>query len=402
MFPRTTYRVVLWVMALWFVGLGDRPAESQGRPAKVDPMAPLLPAEQAWLVTLPAAPRAGGALDGERVYVAVGAPESQDATRPAGRVVALDRETGATRWTHDLETRWPPAAADGVVVIAASDGIHALDAATGEPRWRAALPGPVSAPLGVAGGRLIVPVEPDGLAAFNMADGSLAWQRSFGGPAGPAAVAVSGGDVYLSLPGSRLVRASAADGRVVWERTLAGVLGPPALGRDRVLVGSTNKLLYALDPDDGNLEWSYMTGGDVIGAAAWDNSIYFVSLDNILRALNRGSGNQRWRQPLATRPSAPPRAFGGIVVVHGLSPALSAFAAKDGAPIGTFDAPPPSELIGPALIDEDLKAFRVAIVAITGDGRAIGLRPAGMLFREAPPVPLTVLPGRALPREPAP
>jgi hypothetical protein len=39
------------------------------------------------------------------------------------------------------------------------------------------------------------------------------------------------------------------------------------------------------------------------------------------------------------------------------------------------------------------------MVVITADGRAIGLRPSGMMFREAPAAPLTELPGRQLQRE---
>src|SRR2546425_8812844 len=31
------------------------------------------------------------------------------------------------------------------------------------------------------------------------------------------------------------------------------------------------------------------------------SSVYFVSLDNVLRALNRGNGNQRWRKMLPLR-----------------------------------------------------------------------------------------------------
>jgi hypothetical protein len=42
----------------------------------------------------------------------------------------------------------------------------------------------------------------------------------------------------------------------------------------------------------------------------------------------------------------------------------------------------------------------VAIIAITRDGRAIGLRPTRMMFREQPLAPLQTLPGRPLNREP--
>lgn len=401
--PRTTYRVVLGVMTLWFVGLGTHPwsgAQTARRPAE-PPIAALLPAEQAWAVTLPALPSAGGALDDARVYIPLGmrgdAPDGEPTTTGPGQTIALDRETGESAWARDVGSAWPPAVGNGVVFVAAGDGIHALDAATGELRWRAPLTAPAIAAPTVADARLIVPIAPDQLLALRVEDGAIAWQQSLGSESGPASMTVDGDAIYLSLAGSRVVRVAAVDGRLVWARTLSGRLGTPGVARDRVLVGSTDNVLFALDPRDGEIEWRYPTGGDVVGAAAWADSIFFVSLDNVVRALNRGNGNQRWKKPLSTRAPAAPRAFDGLVVVHGLSPALATFAARTGAPIAVYDAP--ATLVGPALIDEHLKPFRVAIVAITGDGRAIGLRPTQMMFREPAPVPMTVLPGRPLTRD---
>ena len=401
MASRTTYRVVGVVMALVFVGWGVCPAQSQ-KPRERPAPAPLLPAEQAWLVTLPAKPSAPGAMDAHRVFIPVSGVRNDAAQAPIEQLLALDRDTGATRWVAEIETSWAPAIAHDALIVAASDEVHAFDLLTGAHRWRVPVVRPVAAPPVVVGSLALVPMAPDGVLAFHVADGSIVWQQSFGGSAGPMAWTVKGGDMLLSLPGSRIVRASTADGRVVWERTLAGVLGQPALGRDRVFVGSTDNHLYALDLDDGDVEWVFAAGGDVLGAAADENTAYFTALDNVLRALNLGNGNQRWKQVLTTRPHAPPVVLGGLVVVHGLSPALTTFTTDTGTVVGTYDAPPPSELVGPALIDSALRPFAVAIVAITGDGRAIGLRPTGMLFREAAPVPLTALPGRVLPREAQP
>ena len=50
----------------------------------------------------------------------------------------------------------------------------------------------------------------------------------------------------------------------------------------------------------------------MIGAAADGELVYFASLDNIIRAVNRGNGNQRWKKPTGTRPIGPPLAFGGV------------------------------------------------------------------------------------------
>ncbi len=380
-------------VTLWLAGLGSHPAYAQTPEPEVRRL-PLLPAEQAWLVTLPAAPAAGGAMDAESVYIPLG-PRPVEAMPQAGteQVVALDRETGERRWARDLASAWPPVVAEGRVLIAAADGIHALDVTTGERQWSTPLGGAIVAAPASAPGLLIVLTSGD-LIALRLQDGTPAWRHEIGSVGPPAAVSVADGALYLSLKDSRVVRASLDDGRPVWERTLSGTLGPPALARDRLLVGSSDNYLYALHAADGRFAWRYQAGGDVVGAAVHGEQIFFVALDNVLRALDRGSGNQRWKALLETRASAPPRVFEGIVLVAGLSPALAAFATDTGAALGMYAAP--SDLVAPALVDPDLRPFGVAIVAITGDGRVTGLRPGQMMFREPPPVPLTVLPGRAL------
>lgn len=104
----------------------------------------------AWSTDIGEATYAQAVVAGETAYLT---------TANVGTVVALDVATGAVRWTFpfDAPTRadcdergethpgtWGSAAVlDGVVYAASPDGgLHALDAATGLPRWRA----PVAAP----------------------------------------------------------------------------------------------------------------------------------------------------------------------------------------------------------------------------------------------------------------
>jgi outer membrane protein assembly factor BamB len=214
-------------------------------------------------------------------------------------------------------------------------------------------------------------------------------------------MAIDAGRIFVAS-GSRLVRVDQTDGKIRWERTLPGTLSAPSVARDRVLAGSTSNEIYALNQDDGGVAWSFKTGGDVIGSAADDDVVYAASFDNVLRALKRSNGNQLWKQALTTRPAAPPRAFGGIVVVPGISPPLATFNAKTGAPLATFDVVPElqrAKFLAPVLIAPTLKPFTVSLVILTSDGRATGHKSVAMLFREQPLAPLTALPGRPLTRE---
>jgi outer membrane protein assembly factor BamB len=390
---RTTYtrycgRTLVTALCIVCWGICPPLAGAAPKPPKLAPPA-LLPADLAWQLVLPAGPSAAGALDDERVYI----PLDTD------QIAAYARETGRLVWMRDIETAWPPVSDGDTVYVVASDEVHALDAATGETRWRAPIVRKAMAPMTIAGGMLVVLMAPDEVIAFRRSDGTPLWASSLGGTADTFAAA--GGDaLYVTGSKGRVIALNLTDGKPIWEQMLPPTISRPAVGPGRVFVGSTDNFFYALDADDGKLAWKWRSGGDVIGAASTKEVVYFASLDNVLRAVNRGNGNQRWRKSTPTRPIAPPRIVGEEVLLIGLSPSLSTFDMKTGNPVNSYAAP--GELEGEPLIDPDLRPFRVALVIITRDGRVVALRPQSTAFREAPAVPLTVLPGKPLTREAAP
>jgi outer membrane protein assembly factor BamB len=316
-------------------------------------------------------------------------------------VIAIDRRTGETIWMVDIESNWPPLVDDGVLYIAASDELHAIDAATGDRKWRVPLGrGPMSA-LAPAKDAIVALVSPDEVWAFRSSDGQRLWQQSLGGEAGPASVTVDGTRVFVAI-GARLVRLDLADGAKRWDRMLPGSLRSPVAANGRVFVGSTSNAVYGVDQDDGGVAWSHRVGADVVGAAVDGDLLYVASLDNVLWAFQQGNGNQKWKKPLPTRPVAPPEAVGGIVAVSGLGYPLSTFNAKTGAPLANYDATLDlgrAKFLPPTLVTPALRPFSVALVVISRDGRATGQRPKAMMFRDQPLEPFIALPGKPLTRE---
>ena len=378
-----------------------------------------MPVEQAWVAMLEGTPTAGGAMDDERVYIPV---------QPA-KVQALSRATGAKVWTRDIETTWPPLLLNGVLYVAANDEIDAFDPASGDRKWRTPFEHPLIAPLAAVPGsgirdqgsgdpksgirdpgagvkstdRLIGVFEQGIVIAFAADDGRMLWSHELGTASRLAPVS-DGMRVFFATEDSRVVALNLADGARAWEQTLEGMLNQPSVARDRVFVGSNNNSLYALDNERGRLAWRWKSGGDVIGVSAdTKGGAYYASLDNVLRAVNRGNGNQRWIKEIPTRPLLPPRTFGDgvvfeeIVVLTGVTSEIDAFAAKTGAAVGMYV--PESDIQGAPLIDPALKPYGVAMVVITRDGRAFGLRPSAMMLPEPLTTPLTELPGRKLERE---
>ncbi len=313
---------------------------------------------------------------------------------------ALSRETGLAVWSEPVDVVQPPLVDEGQLLIVLPEQIRALDPLTGRLRWSLALARPLSAALTSVGGVVILVTDEGDVMAMRSRDGEIVWRRSLGSVSRHAPAPLGDGSIVLTLADGRVIALRALSGDPLWERALPGALSAPATARDRVFVGSTNNFFYALDADTGDEVWKWRTGGDVIGAAADGDRVYFAALDNILRAVNRDNGNQLWKAAAPTRPSAPPIAFGDVVVLAGVAPRFDAYDGKTGAALGSFTAP--AELRGAPLIDTSPKPFEVAIVVLTMDGGVTALRPTKLMFPDPPLVPLPKLPGRELPREKLP
>ena len=356
------------------------------REAKPTPV-PLVGTEPAWTVTLPAPPSAPAALDDQRVYIAL----------RSNLLVALNRETGILEWSRSIDTTAPLLAAEGSLYVVQTERIHALNALDGTERWVAPVNAAITAPLAWGNGQLFAIAAPGEARAFRAQDGQPVWQRALGATSSHAAVPGRDAAVYFALGDSRLVALEMSTGEPRWEQQLTGAISAPATASDRVFVGSTDNFFYAFDADTGRLEWKWRNGGDVIGAASDGDLVYLASLDNIVRAVNRGNGNQRWKKPTGTRPIAPPLAFGGVVLLPGLMPAITVFVGRTGEVMGTQAAA--GDLAGPPLVDPAPKPFRVSLVSITREGVVEALRPSRLMFRETALIPLTTLPGRPIARE---
>jgi outer membrane protein assembly factor BamB len=372
-------------------------------------MAPLLPAEQAWKVTLPAPPAADAVMDDHAVYVPLestsrAGEDGATLSSPAA-VIALARETGATLWTTRVESHQPLVLTHGVIVVAATREMQALDPSTGQLQWSIPLDRPVREPMTARGALLLAMLEGDELLAVDVERRDVAWRRSVG-ESGPLFLATDDAAAYVVTVAGRVSRHLLSDGSTQWERPLAGELSAPTVDGGHLLVGSNANLgsLWCLDVRTGKDKWVWpgrVFGGAVLGVAVQGDRIYVTSKDNIVRVLNRKDGVQRWKQAIA-RPAYAPHALTGVVTVVGLSPpSLATFRADTGAAVSTWTGPQEALWQGAPLI-ENPKALSVSIVALFRDGQIVGMRSTEMMLREPALVPITVLPGRALGREALP
>ena len=253
---------------------------------------PLFPLQTLWTLALNSSLTATPGFDATRAYF----PLEGD------RLAAYELATGTRLWLTKIHTTFEPAAGDDLVFVVRPGGLSALRAADGTSAWELPLAEMVAVPPVWDNGWLLVATMSNDVLAFRAADGTLLWRRNVGAVA-HARPALAGEHLYLPASDSRVVAMRIDTGELVWERRLGGAANEILVSGDRLYLGSQDRFFYCLNTRDGAVEWRWQTGGPVIGLPVVDDrTAYFVSLDNVLRALNKSNGVQRWKIPLPLRP----------------------------------------------------------------------------------------------------
>lgn len=256
-------------------------------------------------------------------------------------LVALNRADGTLRWRfalHDAALAGKPApdnptfnrrtaiplVIDGTVYCGSSDGgLYAIDARTGEKRWRFDAKSPIYSG--------IRPVGDTGL-AFGCMDGSIV-QIDRNTRVETARFKTGGGVVTTPLftagrvvVGSRdymLYGFNAADGSIAWKFSywFSWVESTPQLVDGVIYIGASDfRRVTALDPATGHVRWSTdvqgmcwgwpaVTGDTVlIGTVAQNIPGTVIAHTGGIIALDRATGAVKWQY---RSPAAPENGFGG-------------------------------------------------------------------------------------------
>jgi outer membrane protein assembly factor BamB len=283
----------------------------------------LFPVQTAWTVDLGPALVAPPAVDEARVYFATG-----------DGLVAYELARGSQVWSMAARPVGGLAADGGLLFSVETERLIARRSTDGEIAWQIPFAEPLVSPP-AAGYRHVALATPDSfVVVFRGTDGQLLWRRQLPSPArGP--MALTADRVYVPTEDGRVTVLRLDRGDRVWERRLGGPVTGMRVVDTRVYLGSTDNFLYCLNARDGRVEWRWRTGADLIGVPVVDErSVYFLSLDNVLRALSRTSGVQQWFRPLSFRPASGPMLAGTTVLVPGLAQTVPAFDAATGAAVG--------------------------------------------------------------------
>jgi outer membrane protein assembly factor BamB len=281
-------------------------------------------------VALDAQPSAPAAFDAAAAYVPL----------QGGRLVAVDFTTGKLRWTSEMSTQWAPSVSQDVVVVAGDEMLTALDAVTGRPRWHLPVPGGFSAPPIADTGWVVAAPASGHVIALRARDGEVLWTRQVSAPVRARPVVAAHG-VYVSLADGHVAALELDTGAQRWATTLGGAPGDLLVLDEYLFVGADDKWFYSLRTRDGDQRWKQRIGGRPVGAAAVDTRrVYYVALDNILYAFDRGGGSRKWHQPLPVRPSGGPLVITNLVLVPAVAAEVYAYEVASGTPSGraVYDA----------------------------------------------------------------
>jgi outer membrane protein assembly factor BamB len=348
--------------------------------AAASPPLSLFPVFQAWSEPLEKVVTTSPVFAGHRAFFPV----------EGGEIAAFDLDTAKPDWTASAAASAMPAAGGGLLFVAGQAAITAFDQESGETVWRVPFEEELAVPLVWDNGWLVAADTDGTLLAFRATDGALIWKSALGTKV-HAPPALAADRVYAPLEDNRVVAMDVSTGDHIWERKLGGPPNDMLALDDRIYVGSDDIFLYCLVTSSGEVGWRWRTGGDVIGVPVVDDRrVYFVSRDNVLRALDRRSGSQRWMRALPGRPTRGPVRAGDVLLVSGVAPKVSAFAIADGAPVTDITAP--GELAAAPYVFDVRGVPQVVIVArdLASGTRVIGFR------RTIDPrmdTPLPVLPG---------
>ncbi|WP_344296269.1 PQQ-binding-like beta-propeller repeat protein, partial [Streptomyces synnematoformans] len=218
----------------------------------------------------------------------------------ADGVVALDTRGGGRRWTAET-TAFSFTTGSGFVLAADGESVTALDAAGGDRRWRH--PAEDTTAVLASDGLAFVCDAYLRLVALAAEDRTVVWEQRMTYPS--TVHAAGGGLLYVSEPNGHLRALRADTGDLAWSRSSTRFLGL-AGGAVHVWAGgsgggagngtaASGRRLYALDPADGGVLWTYAGAEPAGGRTAHAAGLVFAGLANgYVEAL---------RPPTARRPN---------------------------------------------------------------------------------------------------
>jgi outer membrane protein assembly factor BamB len=302
--------------------------DDEAKPAELQPFAERVSLQQLWTQSV------GEISDQNDRIQPLMVGSTLYAVSSSGRVVALDALTGERKWKRDLELTVTAGIGygDGLVLIGNADGeVVALFATNGEPAWVGDAGGEVLASPEGGPGIIVVPTSVDRLTGLSSADGSVAWTAREDTPRlilrGRSRPLVVSDVVFSGFDNGKLLLMRLDNGQRLWEIRVGDAIGKseidrladidsrPLLMDDVVYSAAYQSRLVAIDAPSARIIWSntVSTNQDI---DASERFIYVTAEDDVVHAIDRRSGETAWQQDaLLNRGLTAPAVVGEHVLV---------------------------------------------------------------------------------------
>ena len=125
--------------------------------------------------------------------------------------------------------------------------------------------------------------------------------------------------------------------QTLWSVQTSQILSSPTVAGGIVYVGLNDGKLLALNSSNGEILWSYQTGGPVYSSpAVADNVVYFGSWDYSVYALNALTGAVLWSHKTGSYVQSSPAVANGVVYVASYDANVSALDAATGTLLWSY------------------------------------------------------------------
>jgi outer membrane protein assembly factor BamB len=228
----------------------------------------------------------------------------------------------AIKWAYQTNgpVRSSPAIANGAAYFGSGDGhLYAVDLQSGEEKWRYKTAGAVHSSPAVANGVVYFTSRDECLYAVEASTGKLLLKFQTGAPlsykwgfdyyiSSPLA---ADGMIYFGSGDGHLYALDIRSGKPKWKfNTQSLIRSSPAMADNVIYFGDMSGYFYALDRDTGAQKWRFATEGVkfnpaefgfdrcaiVSSAAISGDFVTFGGRDGFLYALNRQTGEEKWRR----------------------------------------------------------------------------------------------------------
>ena len=253
-----------------------------------------------------------------------------------GTLYALDVRTGKEQWRYETDgiiigspNLIKAQKTLNVVLLDQSEGaLHCLDIATGKLLWKTEGVERCDGAPGVGDDRIVFG---SCLAALHVYDVSGKPLKSIevGGDGQIAGgVAVDGKRAIAGTRDGRLICADLEAGDMVWssDESEEQTFSTPAVTVKSVLYSSDNGFVYAVNREDGSLQWKFDTGGLPSSPVVAKDKVV-VSADGVLYLLKLADGPKLWSKEVSDEITSPAM-IGDRVVVGADDGTVSALGAK--------------------------------------------------------------------------